>query len=266
MRIKNLSNRGWMLMPLMIILVATSCSTPIQEVTYLNGIETGMTYTDGPLPGEYRIRPNDQLFIQVISDDPLNAAFLNLTNTQGMGGSLGSSASSLELITYLVDEHGSIAYPQLGDIKVEGLSTAEVREIVQKKVDNYLESASVFVKLVNRNITVLGEVRDPGQKLMVKNQLTIFEALGTAGDITDYGNRRTVKLIREYPEGKHIVQLDLTDPRLLFSPFYYILPHDIIYVEHRTKIYGAKNMPYAAPLSITASVISIGLLLLNLFK
>lgn len=248
------------------LFIVTSCSTPLNELTYLNGIEPGITFTNGPLPEEYRIRANDQLFIQVISDDPLNAAFLNLTNTQGSVGSMGSSANSLELITYLVDEEGYISYPQLGNILVEDKTVSEVRDIIQEKVDQYLESASVFVKLVNRNITVLGEVKQPGQKLMVKNQLTIFEALGTAGDITDYGNRQTVKLIRELPEGKHVAQLNLTDPNIIYSPYYYVLPHDIIYVEHSTKVYGAKNLPYSAPLSITASIISIGLLILNLFR
>lgn len=267
MVIENLSNgKIYFLSAAIILLFAASCSTPLQEVTYLHGIQTEKTYNNGPTPEEYKIRPNDQLFIQVISDDPMNAAFLNLVNTQGNTGNLGSSVNSLELITFLVDEHGNISYPQLGEIKVEGLTTKEVRDIIQQKVNSYLESASVFVKLVNRNITVLGEVRNPGQKLMVKNQLTIFEALGTAGDITDYGNRQTVKLIRELPEGKHITELNLTDPNLITSPYYYVLPHDIVYVEHSTKIYGAKNMPYAAPLSITASIVSIGLLVLNLFR
>ena len=248
------------------IIVASSCSTPLNELIYLNGVEPGLTYPNGPMPEEYRIRPNDQLFIQVISDDPLNAAFLNLTNTQGNVGSYGNSANSLELITYLVDEDGKFSYPQLGEIEVEGKTVQEVRDIVQEGVDKYLESASVFVKLVNRNITILGEVKQPGQKLMVKNQLTIFEALGAAGDITDYGNRRNVKLIRELPDGKHITTFDLTDPEVIFSPYYYVLPHDIVYVEHSTKVYGAKNLSYSAPLSITASIVSIGLLILNLFR
>jgi len=140
----------------------------------------------------------------------------------------------MELITYLVDVEGKISYPQLGDIVVADKTVSEVRDIIQSKVDSYLESASVFVKLVNRNITVLGEVKAPGQKLMVKNQLTIFEALGTAGDITDYGNRLSVKLIRELPDGKHVAELNLTDPNIIYSPYYYILPHDIVYVEHST--------------------------------
>ncbi len=243
-----------------------SCSTPLQELTYMNGIDTDRTYNNGPAPEEYRIRSNDQLFIQVISDEPINAAFLNLINTGNTSGNYGSTANSLELITFLVDEEGSISYPQLGTIKVEGKTVEEVREIMQGKVNVYLENASVFVKLVNRNITVLGEVQSPGQKTMVKNQLTIFEAIGAAGDISDYGNRQNVKLIRELPDGKHIEELNLTDPEIINSPYYYVLPHDIIYVEHSTKVYGAKNLSYATPVSITTSIISIGLLFLNLFK
>ncbi len=242
-----------------------SCSTPLREVTYLNGIKTNLTYDNGPLPAVYLIRPNDQLYISVISDDPLNAAFLNLTGTQGLSGG-ASSSNGMEIITYLVDENGNIEYPYLGKIKAGGFTISEINEEIQKKVDIYLESASVFVKLVNRNITVLGEVRSPGQILMVKNQLTIFEALGAAGDISDYGNRQNIKLIRELTTGKQIVELDLTDPQLIFSPFYYILPHDIIYVEYSSKIYGAKNMPYAAPISIAASLLSVILLTLNLIK
>jgi len=237
---------------------------PLRKVTYLNGIEPNREYKNGPMPDTYRIRPNDQLFIQVISDDPTNAAFLNLNGTQGLTGGM-SSSNGMEIITYLVDENGYIEYPYLGEIEVGGLTISDVNTKLQERVDKYLESASVFVKLVNRNITVLGEVASPGQILMVKNQLTIFEALGAAGDITDYGNRQNVKIIRQYETGKQVAEIDLTDPDVIYSPYYYILPHDIIYVEHSTKVYGAKNMPYAAPLSIFGSVISIGLLILNLF-
>jgi polysaccharide export outer membrane protein len=228
------------------------------------GLETDKTYTHGVFPDEYRIRPNDQLYIQVISDDPLNAAFLNLTGTQ-TSSNTASSQEGLELITYLVDNNGNINYPQLGTIHVGDLKTGEVRDIIQKEVDKYLETASVFVKLVNRNITVIGEVKSPGQQLMVKNQLTIFEALGTAGDLTDWGNRKNVKIIREFPEGKHIAEIDLTSPDVIKSPYYYILPHDIIYVEHRDKVYGDKNVAYGQRLSIALSVISTLLLIANLF-
>jgi polysaccharide export outer membrane protein len=251
---------------LLAMLFVVSCNPPttLDKVTYLYGINPGETYATGQVPDEYSIRPNDQLYIQVISDDPVNAAFLNLTSVQNVSNA-GSSSGSMELITYLVDNEGNIEYPQLGKIHVGGLMTGEVREIVQKGVDKYLQSASVFVKLVNRNITVLGEVRSPGQQLMVKNQLTIFEALGTAGDITDWGNFQNVKIIREVPEGRYIAQLDLTVPDVIKSPYYYVLPNDIVYVERREKIYGDKNVSYGQRLSMGLSVISISLLILNLF-
>ena len=258
----NKSNRSNILLYVLVAFLVSSCSTPLQEVIYLNGIETGHIYESGPVPDAYIIRANDQIFIQVISDNPLDVAFLNLTSGQTNNA---SSESSMELITYLVDEEGMIDYPYLGEIKVIDLTISEVKNTIQLEVDKYLTGAAVFVKQVNRTITVLGEVKSAGQKQMVKNRLTIFEALGTAGDITDYGNRKNIKLIRELSDGKHVVELDLTNPEIIYSPFYYILPHDVIYVEHRTKIYGAKNMGYATPVSITASVISIALLFLNIF-
>lgn len=262
----NLSFQKTLLWVFLIPVLAISCSTPLQELIYLNGLQSGSTYVNGPLPERYKIKPNDQLFIQVISDNPSDAAFLNLLGSMGNTSTLGSSSGNYELITYLVDEEGKISYPQLGEIAVENLTLGEVRNVIQEGVDKYLEGASVFVKLVNRTITVLGEVNNPGQKPMVKNQLTIFEAIGSAGDISDYGDRQKVKLIRELPEGKFIGELDMTNPEIIFSPYYYVLPHDVIYVEPKTRVYGAKNLAYTAPLSITASVISIGLLILNLFK
>ncbi len=261
----NLYYRNFIPFMLLAMLFVVSCKapTPLEEINYMVGINPGITYANGPVPNEYRIRSNDQLYIQVISDDPLNAAFLNLTGTQSTTSG-GGSQGGLELITYLVDEKGNINYPQLGEIHVGNLMLGEVRDIVQKGVDKYLQSASVFVKLVNRNITVLGEVKSPGQMLMVKNQLTIFEALGTAGDLTDWGNRQNVKVIRELPEGKHIAELDLTSPNVIQSPYYYILPHDIVYVEHRDKVYGDKNVGYGQRLSMGLSVLSAVLLIVNI--
>lgn len=243
-----------------------SCSTPLTELIYLNGIETGKTYEKGPQPEAYRIRPNDQIFVQVISDDPTNVAIFNLTNTQMGSVSAGSSTSSMELITYLVNEEGKIAFPQLGDLQVGGLTVEEVTATVQKGVNNYLEGASVFVKLVNRSITVLGEVIQPGQKPMVKNQLTIFEALGTAGGLNDWGNRKNIKLIRETPAGKIVGEINLLDPGVINSPYYYIVPHDVIFVEPDKKVYGAKTLPWAAPLGVATSLVSIALSIVTLFR
>lgn len=247
---------------LFILLIAASCSTPLKKVTYIHGINPGELYEHAPIPDDYRIRPNDHLYIRIIGVDPNNVAFLNLIGAQTSSISPGS----LELITYLVDENGDISYPFLGKINVENKTLTEIQNLLQSRVDNYLQNSSVFVKLVGRTITVLGEVASPGQITLAKSRVTIFETLGMAGDISDYGDRQNVKLIRELPEGKLIAQLDLTDPNIIFSPYYYILPHDIVYVENRTRIFGAKGLAFTAPITITASVISLGLLIVNLFK
>jgi len=243
------------------LLAAVSCTTPLKEITYMNGIQTDILHPDGPVPETYRIRQNDLLYITVIGDDPANTAFLNLVQGQTAG-----SMQNMDLVTYIVDEAGKIWFPQLGELEVEGHTVTEVRDGLQKYVNKYMDNASVFVKLVNRSITILGEVRSPGQQLMIKNKLTIFEALGLAGDINDFGNRRAVKLIRETPSGKQVSTIDLTDPQLITSRNYYILPHDVLYVEPTTKIYGRKTMPFGTGFSLVFSTISTTLLLINFLK
>ena len=136
----------------LLILLATSCSTPLTELIYLNGIEPGTTYSNGPLPNTYQIRSNDQLFIQVISDDPLNAAFLNLTGTQGV---MSGGSSNLELITFLVDEQGKIEYPGLGQIQVGGLTIEEVNQEIEGKVNNYLKRSKFSLEYKSKVIDFL---------------------------------------------------------------------------------------------------------------
>jgi polysaccharide biosynthesis/export protein len=239
-----------------------SCTTPLREITYLYGLDTGELYEHGPEPDLYKIKPGDLLYISVIGDDQGSTAFLNLLQTSAYI----SSGVNLDLVTYIVDENGTIVFPQFGAITVGGLTMNQVRDTLQKEVDRILDGASVFVKLTNRSVTVLGEVRKPGQHGMIKNRLTIFETLGLAGDVNEYGNRQNVKIIRETSAGKIYGQIDLTDPGLLRSEFYYILPNDVLYVEPLSRIYGQKTMPFGTGFSIIISSISTTLLLLNFFK
>lgn len=257
----NLKTLSGKLILLMVLFGVVSCTTPLREITYMHGIEAQRVYPDGPVPDTYRIRPNDLLYITVIGDDPANTAFLNLVQTQG-----NISGQSLELVTYVVDEEGKIWFPQFGEVDVAGFTVTEIRDGLQKMVDQYMEHASVFVKNVGRSLTVLGEVHSPGQHVMNKNKLSIFEALGLAGDINDFGNRSNVQLIRETPAGKQVAELNLTDPELIHSPYYYVLPHDVIYVKPSSKLYGRKTMPFGTGFSLVFSTISTTLLLINFFK
>jgi polysaccharide biosynthesis/export protein len=244
------------------LLSVASCTTPLKEITYLNNVRTGSTYPNGQAPETYKIRTNDHLYILVIGDDPTALAFVNLMPASAAG----YASQNLDLVTFIVDEAGNINYPQFGTIHVAGQTIEQIRGELQKRVNKFMENASVFVKLVNRTITVLGEVRVPGQHEMVQNQISIFEAIGSAGDITDFGNRRNVKLIRESPAGKEVTSIDLTDPNLVSSPNYYILPHDILYVEPASKIYGRKSLGFGSGISLIFSAISTALLLISYIK
>ena len=152
-----------------LILAFTSCTTSKKNLTYVHKIETGKVHPNDLTPETYLIKPNDHLYIVIMGDDPLNTAFLNLTEAVR-----NSAGANLELITYTVDEHGNISFPQLGELSVAGKTVLEVQNDLQERIQAYIENTSVYVKLVDRTITVLGEVQNPGVLLVYKNQLTIF--------------------------------------------------------------------------------------------
>lgn len=246
----------------LLLFLASSCGSPLKQLTYMHDAKTDSLYPRVPLPDPYIIRPNDQLYISVVSDDPAKTDFLNMGSTVGIGGGYG-----MDLLTYLVDENGNISYPQLGEVQVAGLTLLEIRDKLQKEVDKFVLNTSVVVKLANRTFTILGDVNGGGLVTMPKNQYTIFEALGAAGGVSDGGNRQKVKLIRETPEGTIIVNIDLTDDKLLSSEYYYILPNDVLYVEpNNYRIYSVRTLPWLSQATFAASLLSTAFLILNLFK
>jgi len=176
------------------------------------------------------------------------------------------SAGNLDLITYEVDDSGEINYSHLGRIRVEGLTVDQVATEIQSRINRFIEGTSVFVKLVERNVTVLGEVANPGRHPMLRSRITLLEALGAAGDLTDFGNRRNVKILRETRDGTVVAYLDLTDPGLVTSPWYYLHPHDIIFVEPIAGIYGKKTRPFGAGMTLALTSMYTLLLLITLLK
>ena len=227
--------------PVLLILLVASCTTPLKNITYLYNLGKADSTLQTASPDIYTIQPNDNLYISIISDNPDAASFLNLSQPDRNY----TSESSLELITYIVDDHGNIVLPYLGKQHVGEKTTNQVRDDLQKQIDNIMENASVFVKLVNRTVTVLGEVNRPGQYRINKNSMTIFEALGTAGDLSDFGNRKGVRVIRGEGNEREVVTLNLTNSNITHSKYFYILPNDIIYVQPKNRIYGAKTLPFA---------------------
>ncbi|MBT9393574.1 polysaccharide biosynthesis/export family protein [Hymenobacter sp. NST-14] len=177
---------------------------------------------------QYRIQPGDVLSIRVQSVQPQLNEIFNTVDTRAV---FNGDPGNLYLTGYSVDEAGTINLPTVGVVKVQGLLVEEAQRTLQQQVNKFVRDANVLVKLLSFKVTVLGEVRAPGRYFVYNAQCTVLEGLGLAGDLTEFGNRQNVKLIRQSSKGSEVVLLDLTDPALLASPYFYLLPNDALYVE-----------------------------------
>lgn len=179
--------------------------------------------------GTYRIQPNDVLSVKVKSATDADVSdIFNISPSEGINY---LAPGSLYLEGYSVNTQGQIVLPVLGALTVKDLTVEEAQTLIQTQAGRYLNNATVIVKLISFKVTVLGEVRNPGYHYVFNNQATILEGLGLAGDLTPEGSRRKVKLIRQEATGTAVVLLDLTDPKLLESEYYFLKPNDVIYVE-----------------------------------
>ena len=118
----------------------------------------------------------------------------------------------------------------IGKVKVKDLTLSDIQVNIEKVIREQVSDATIVVKLLSYRVTVLGEVRSPGIHYMYNERFTLLEALGMASDLTEYGSRKDIKLLRPKKDGMEIIHLDLTDKKLLESPYFYLKPNDVIYV------------------------------------
>lgn len=179
---------------------------------------------------EYKIQVNDVMHVNIQNPDIETAQYFSYgggnNNMQVFG-----NPSTLYVTGYPVTEDGYISIPLIGNVKVEGLTINEARNLLQQEVSKFLKNSSVDLKLISFKISVMGEVNNPGYYYIYNGQATILEGLSLAGDITDYGNRNNIKLIRQNDDGVEVVLLNLTESEVMKSKYYYLLPNDVIYVE-----------------------------------
>jgi len=163
---------------------------------------------------------------------------------------------------FAVDSVGKIVFPQIGEIKVAGLTTKDVETLLTKSLQEFVKSPTVSVYIANFIITVLGEVAHPAQYVIPHNRITLPEALALAGDMTIYGNRKTVYIIRE-TGGEHIhARVDLTNRSLFRSPYYYLHSGDLIYIEPtKGKLTSTDRAYQMSPIIISS--LSLLLLIIN---
>lgn len=239
----------------------TSCIT-MRDVVYFQGQDTVSTAFRPPAPDEYEIKPDDELFLQVTSLDEPSNGFFPGSGQQVMNLGAAQPAGSI-LISYRVDKNGYLDLPVVGRIKAGGRTLGEVAGTIRESLENILNQPLVSLKLVNWYVSVLGEVRNPGHFSYTQPRISIFDAVGMAGDITDYGNRREVMLTRNEAGINRLITLDLTNPGILASQYYYIRPGDILYVKpSRKKFWSLQQIPF----SVLLSTLTTSLFIYSVFK
>lgn len=211
------------------------------------------------------VQPGDQLSIVVSSSSPELTLLFNGSNSGGgsvMPGNIGSSANIV--LGYLVDSNGDIAFPELGNLQVKGFNVVEIKRLLEKALIPLLKNVGVNVRLVNFRVSVLGEVHHPGMFNIPYDRCSVLQALSFAGDLTIFGKRESILLIRE-EQGKRITKrLNLNDSSILTDPNYYLKSGDMLYVEpNRTRVNQSSTFFQVWP-TVTSAVTLLILVLNNL--
>lgn len=217
---------------LFVVLFTTSC-VPTKKLTYLqeNTSDTDTLVIMKKRQEPYRLQINDLLSIRVKT---LDQEFVGIFNPISDANPNATGEERLYYDGFVIDDHGNIRIPSLGEVNVLGYTVDEVREMLTERLlkDYFKEEANVFVtvKLAGIRYTINGEISSPGSKIIYRDQVSIMEAIANNGDITTVGDRKNVVVIRQYPTGQKVHHIDLTKLEAMNSPFYYVKPNDLILI------------------------------------
>ena len=214
------------------LLVMLSSCVHHRELLNLNEGPEFPSLPESTLYTALRIQPDDLLSISIQSSDPVASAPYSLGTSPGITGSNASTTTAPAASNgFLVDPDGNINLPEIGMIKVSGLSTFSARDTITNRLKKFLRAPIVNVRLQNFRYTVLGEVASPGAYSIPNERINVLEALGTAGDVGVYGNRANILVIREENGKRSFGRLDLHQRDIFNSPYFYLKQNDLIYVE-----------------------------------
>jgi len=213
-------------------------------------------------PKELIYKTDDILAINVAALDPETVQPFNLTVAANNSNNLFGVQGGQQLQTYLVDYDGNIDFPVLGKIKVAGLTRPQLTNLLKERISVYVKDPIVNVRLSNFTITIIGEVSNPGTFTIQDERITILEALGLAGDLTIYGEREDVLVIREVNGQKKFAKVDLRSINSINSPVYYLQQNDVIYVEPnnsrvRSSTYNQNNVVLLSAIGTLTTVVAL---------
>jgi polysaccharide biosynthesis/export protein len=255
-------------LPLILTILLFSGCTSQQKLAYLNNLpEAGGEETfllDKP---DYRIQTRDILYITIkaMKPDGMINDFLS-TNIGGQGVAYAQGESGGYLTGYEVNSEGNIIIPAVGEIRVLDLTLEEIRKLLQANTEKVFKNATVECKLLSFKYTVIGEVRSPGAYTNYNSYLTILEAIGHAGGVTDFGDRSKVLVVRSFNKNTRTYTLNIQNKEILASEAYYLLPNDVIIIEPmKQKIFNINLPTLSFLVSAFTSTITMTLLLINYF-
>ncbi|MBR5081082.1 MAG: polysaccharide biosynthesis/export family protein [Bacteroidales bacterium] len=246
----------------LLAVVFASC-VPQKKMLYLKNAEMAAENLSKEYVNDrsinYKLQPGDNLYIHVVNTiDERSAASIN----GDVRGYLSSEAN-IYLQTTTIDEEGCVEMPLVGKIEVKNLTVDEAKDRLQTAINTYVNGSMLIVKLASFNLTMLGEVSRPGMYKVYQSQINLFEAVALAGNMTNFAKKSDVKIIRQTDHGSEIVTVDMGQADILSSPYYYLKPNDIVYVEPlKIKQWGFTTFPY----STVFSIVTLGVTLYSIFK
>lgn len=249
------------------VLLFFSCASRKDSVYYQN-IDT-LSAPEKQNSYEIKIQPDDLLMIIVSADDPETAIPFNLSATSiPSTNNIMAIRGQETMQSYLVDAAGTIDFPIVGKLKVGGLSRTEVMQLLRSKIAKYIRNPIINLRLMNFKVSVQGEVTLPGTYSLASDRITLIEAISMAKDLTIYGRRDNILIIREVDGVKSYNRVDITKANFIHSPFYYLAQNDVVYVEpNKTKINGAAvGANTNVIISITSLVITLITLIITTSK
>lgn len=245
-----------------------SC-TSYKQLQVLQGEIDANRYAQLNIPPQ-KVQKGDQLNIIVFSDNPVASALFN----NGFSATVSSSqttqvtpAGGAMNHMYEVDHEGMIYFPQLGKLKLEGLTKEGVIDLLNSRLkDKYLTNPYYVIQFVNLKITVFGDVNKPGVYPLSRPDFNIFEALTVAGDLTYYGKRENILVIREVNGKRLFGRIDVTSPDVFNSPFYYLQQNDMVFVDMRKGKVSGTDQAWLRNASLLLSLLTTVTILVNIFR
>ncbi|TDD98368.1 polysaccharide biosynthesis/export family protein [Flavobacterium cellulosilyticum] len=253
--------------PFLLIFLLFSCAQRKDYVYYQN--IDGLANSEKANSYEIKIQADDLLMIIVAADDPETALPFNLSTVSVplANGSIAGQGQ-LTMQSYLVDAPGTIDFPILGKLKVSGLTRSQLLELLEGKIAKYIKNPIINIRIMNFKVSVQGEVNNPGTYPINSDRVTLIEALSMAKDLTIYGKRNNILIIRDLNGTKSYNRVDITKADFINSPFYYLSQNDVVYVEpNKTRINGAAvGANTGVIISITSLIITLITLIVTTSK